>query len=124
MRFCLAKTHQSALSCARSNFFVLKILSAVLLNSLRGGETIRLLFLSFIFLPDVADCIAGSETAARPCAVLLHMGSGAPKGSAAACCSSAPFPSPPWILVGWESFPFWECDVITVIWSLDGNPAC
>lgn len=41
-----------------------------------------------------------------------------------AVCLSAPSPSLPRILVVWASPPFWECDVSSLVWSLDGNPCC
>lgn len=120
---CRIEAHQVIQTASAPIFYLIffKILSQILRNNLGRGETIVLLFFfAFIFLPNLAECIVESET--WPLSALLCLAGKAvlPK----AVCLSAPSTPLPGILDVWASPPFWECDVSSLVWSLDGNPCC
>lgn len=97
--FCIAKAHHSALNCTHSYLFsFFKILQQILKNNLGRGETIELLFLfSFIFLPDLAECIAESETW-PVCTPLARRGKLRSKGLCVCLPLACPLSPSPWDL--------------------------
>lgn len=106
-----------------------KVLPPLLLNNLGGGETIGFLFAFFFplmfFFPPWLTALLRARLALGLCAAPRSAWIAALQRAlrlSAACLPA--FPPLPWILDGWASFPFWECDAISLVRSLDGNPGC